>query len=317
MDKTKQTLAAGEIADDKMTGPQDRESGTGILAFSDRERTLDIEREIQILEKEIEFFKKIQNVSLKLTKPSDWILQRREGEDQPTPYPMERGLENIRIAWGIDVSGLAMTQEWAEDKDGRYYTYVATGRAYSKRLGSYIEDIGVCSQRDKFFGRISGGWKEIQDVDMANIRRKAVTNLYSRLIRRMTGLMNVTLEDLLAAGFDQKSLPMVEYKSGAGKAKAAMGPEGDELAKKINEIAFILGQGNAELAGDAIKQSSQFEGKKGLIFARTAQDIRTVPWLKTTYGRIKEMLLAVFPEEFKARYADEFKAIEEKAKGKK
>jgi hypothetical protein len=186
-----------------------------------------VEREIEQIEKGVELFNKIKIVALKLTKPSDWVDQGA------TMYLMDRGAENIAVAFGVDIGDVKLAMEWADDPKGRYYTFVASGRAYSRRLGRSVEDIGVCSQRDKFFGFKGGQLKEIEDVDMANIRRKAVTNLYNRLIKRVVGLSGVTVDDLKASGMDVAKIGKVEYQAGGQKGESAL----SESAKSSRELA--------------------------------------------------------------------------------
>jgi len=315
-EKRKATGGAIEPIEERNIWPQDLEGG--LISLPTRVGPVDIEREIKDLERDIEFFKQIQILSLKLTKPKDWVVQIREGDTEGIPFPMERGLENIRLAWAVDISGLQLRQEWAEDDLGRYYTYVATGRAYSKKLGSYIEDIGVCSQRDRFFGKIGDKYKEIEMVDAANIRRKAVTNLYSRLIRRMTGLMNVTIDDLVQAGFKPAELPQAVYKKGGEKAKVELSADAKAQAQAIKEIAWILGDGDAGLAAAAIKQSSKFKATDGNEkFAESIDQLTTEPWIRTTLGRIREMLKSVKPEEYARRYPEPAKQAAAKPEAKK
>jgi hypothetical protein len=278
-----------------------------LISIPERER--DIEKAIEAVEKQVAFFKKIRLISLKLTNPKDWIVHRREGDAEGSPFLMDRGAELIRLAWGIDVSGLQLSIEWAEDPLGKYFTYVATGKAYSKKLNAYLEDIGTCSQRDQFFGKVAGKWRQIEEVDMTDIRKKAVTNLYNRLIKRMAGLLNITLDDLHTAGFKIEDLPVAEFRRGGQKRDVApteRTEKAKDLEKEITEIAAILSDGDPELAAGAIKQSSSFVGTdKKERYARAAKDITSERWLNTTYGRIKDMLASVYPEEFKKRYPGE------------
>jgi len=180
MSKPKESLTNGEARAESVVAA---EQPMDLLAIP--QTGIKIEEEIERLEKNIELFNRIKIVSLKLTKASDWVDQGG------SPYLMDRGAENIAIAWGVDITDVTLgPPEWAEDEHGRYYTFIARGKAYSKKLGRYVEDIGVCSQRDRFFGMVGGKLKPIEDVDMANIRRKAVTNLYTRLIHQAGSRLN-------------------------------------------------------------------------------------------------------------------------------
>ena len=244
---------------------------------------LSIEQEIQKLEKNIELFNRIKIVSLKLTKESDWVFQREN-----SPYLMDRGAENVAIAWGIDISSVALRQEWAEDEKGRYYSYVATGKAYSKKLGRYVEDIGVCSQRDKFFGMVGGKLKEVEEIDMANIRRKAVTNLYNRLIKRCVGLMNVTTADLLVAGLDVKKIQGIEYKSGSQKSAADFTPKGKEAQKKLGDMLMQMANNDKKIAAGLLEKYSSWKDNDGKEHVAHSLNDLSEKWLMTTYGRAKK-----------------------------
>lgn len=277
-DEKKEIMTGGEVRDEAI-----EQAEVPLISIPARE--LSIEQQIDKLEKNIELFNKIKLVSLKLTKEKDWVLQRED-----SPYLMDRGAENIAIAWGIDISGVELKMEWAEDEKGRYYIYTATGKAYAKKLGRYVEDIGICSQRDKFFGMASGTLKEIEDVDMANIKRKAVTNLYNRLIKRVVGLGNVTTDDLVAAGLDVKKIARIDYKGGSQKVAKTFSPAYQEKLQKIRDIANRLALGNEEIAKKAIKDASYFKSKDGKdVFAESVAQLSSEKWIDMTLSRIEAM----------------------------
>ena len=269
----------GEMKDDAL------ETSETMPLISIPSKGLSIEREIEQVEKNIELFNRIKTVSLKLTKPSDWIDQGG------SPYLMDRGAENIAIAWGVDISDVRLTQEWAEDEKGRYYTYVVSGKAYSKKLGRYVEDIGVCSQRDRFFGMVKGGLKPIEEVDMANIRRKAVTNLYTRLIKRVIGLMNVTFDDLTAAGMNVASIQKIEYKNGQAKVDATLSKTDLDMRGKIWDICLQMTGGSEEDAKEKLGDLTEFKGRDGNQVRITDIGKITKPaWIKSIHTKAQKML---------------------------
>ena len=53
---------------------------------------------------------------------------------------------------------------------------------------------------------VGGQLKEIEEVDMANIKKKAVTNLYGRLIKRLLGIGSVDFDDLSEAGINRSDV---------------------------------------------------------------------------------------------------------------
>lgn len=270
--------------------------GMDLISVSEKTGKLpvQVEKEIEIIEKNIELFNKIKVVAIKLTKPSDWVIQ-----DKDSPYLMDRGAENIAIAFGVDISGIQLKQEWAEDDDGRYYSYVATGTAYCKKLNRYIEDIGVCSQRDKFFGKIGREWKPVEQVDMANIRRKAVTNLYNRLIKRVIGLMNLTLDDLKSAGLEVAKVTKIEYGKGTKKAEAKLTDKDLKRRDAIWDICMQMSAGDEAGAKMTLKEHSMFktrdDGKE--VFAETSTQLTTSKWISMTMTNIKKAFKKLYPDE--------------------
>jgi hypothetical protein len=300
-DKKTANATAEKVGESSMVVPS---AEVDLISFPDKE--VDIGKVVEKVEKAIAQFKAVKIISLKLTNPEDWVIQKRGESDRGTPFPMDRGLENIRLAFGIDVSGLNLRLENSTDEKGDYYTWVATGKAFSRKLGTYIEDIGVCSQRDKFFGMIGGKLKEVEDVDAANIRKKAVTNLYSRLIRRTVGLLNVTFDDLQTAGFDISRMQSVTYREGAKGGRVPLSEEAQKIAKAIDEIALLLAHGDPEGAKAQVKEASQFTASSGALkFGESSADITTEGWIRSTYGRIKQIMAQKDPETFKERYPGE------------
>lgn len=241
-----------------------------------------VEREIQEIEKGVELFNRIKIVALKLTKPTDWVDQGG------SMYLMDRGSENIAIAFGVDISGLEMKMEWVDDPKGRYYAFVASGKAYSRKLGRWVEDIGVCSQRDKFFGKIGDKFKEIEDVDMANIRRKAVTNLYNRLIKRVVGLSGVTVDDLKASGMDVSKIGRVEYKGGSQKVQAELTPEGKDLRAKLGNMLLMMANNDKAAAAKLLEKYSFWKGDDGKEHSMSTLDKMSEKWMASTYGKAKK-----------------------------
>jgi len=281
MSKPKESLTNGEARAESVVAA---EQPMDLLAIP--QTGIKIEEEIERLEKNIELFNRIKIVSLKLTKASDWVDQGG------SPYLMDRGAENIAIAWGVDITDVTLgPPEWAEDEHGRYYTFIARGKAYSKKLGRYVEDIGVCSQRDRFFGMVGGKLKPIEDVDMANIRRKAVTNLYTRLIRRVVGLTGVTFEDLKLAGIDVSKIQKIEYRGGSEKTRRAATPKDREKQQELWDMLLQYTGGEEENAREILKEKSAFTAKSGEpVEGVTDVKYLTGRWLQFTFKKVKEFV---------------------------
>jgi hypothetical protein len=274
MNETNGKVTGGEALDERTVTEE-------MSLISIPERGISIEKELAAIEKNVEFYNRVKVIALKMTKPSDWV----------DPYLMDRGTENVAVAFGVDISDLQLKQEWAEDEKGRYYAFIASGKAYSKKLGRYVEDIGVCSQRDKFFGMIGGKFKEVPDVDMANVRRKAVTNLYNRLIKRVIGLMGVTFDDLAQAGIKKEQLGKVEYRGGAQKAEAAANLPDDAKKKRdaIWSMLLEIAVGDEDEAKGLLMSISSFKDKDGK--EHKLEDISRLTsekWIASLYVKVKK-----------------------------
>jgi hypothetical protein len=262
-------------------GLEERVVAPELSLISVPERGISIEKDLAELEKNVEFFNRVKIIALKMTKAQDWV-------DMGNPYLMDRGAQNVAIAFGVDITQEAPRMEWAEDANGRYYMFIASGRAHAKRLNRFIEDIGICSQRDKFFGMSGGKLKEIQDVDMANIIRKASTNLYNRLVKRVIGLSGVTWEDLAAAGIRREQLQKVEYRSGQqGGGPTNKAPLSDEhlarrekIWKKLLEVAG----GNEAKAKTELDRLASFGDKKVTDISQVTSE----KWIDALYGKVKK-----------------------------
>jgi len=245
-----------------------------------------IQEEIEQLEKNIKLFNQIKILSLKLTKEEDWIDQGGN------PYLMDRGAENIAIAWGVDITDVQVKQEWYEDAKGRYFGFIATGRAYSKKLNRTVEDVGVCTQRDKFFARMGGKLIPVEEVDVANIRRKAVTNLHNRLIKRLVGLMSVTFDDLKKAGLNVSKIQKIEYRSGKKKTERTLSLQALELREKTWKMLMDLALGDEAQALTLLEEYSKVtttkNGKERTYYAKSPEDLKSEKWIQVTYGKVKE-----------------------------
>lgn len=179
---------------------------------------------IQRAELMVEGVKKIKLISAKVTNKNDWTIQNGN------PYLQNSGCMKIAQLWGVnflDRKFVPEAGELREDEKGTYYLFTVQGRAEFK--GRTIEDVGTCSTRDDFFGtmKVNGvkTYKPLGEVDLENIKKKAVTNLQGRLLKKILGL-SYTMDELRAAGVDLSGAANVTYAeggAGGGKISDAQG----------------------------------------------------------------------------------------------
>jgi len=232
-------------------------------------------------EKQVEKFKKITLISLKMTTYRDWI---NEGN---SPYLIESGASKIAKLWGVDFSINKVEREFLDDDLGKYYSYTASGRAYSKVLKCAVEDIGTCSQRDKFFAFANGKWKLPSETDETNIKKAAVTNLYNRLLKRLCGLNNLTYEQLDEAGINVSKIQKVEYSKGSKKSDATLSKNDIDTRKKLWNICINMSAGEEEEAKFLLKRFTTFPKDGKELFRDDIKKLTSSKWIQAAYGKAK------------------------------
>lgn len=185
------------------------------------------EADIKKAEAMVEGINKIKAISIKVTNYSDWSLQSGR------PYLENSGCMKIAQLWGVNFKDREFKPaggERIEDGKGVYIFFTCVGRAEFR--GRTVEDIGTCSTRDDFFGtrKVEGDkqYKPLEDVDLENIKKKAVTNLQGRLLKKILGL-NYTIEDLKAANIEIGKAASINYAGGGAGGGKISGPQGNRL----------------------------------------------------------------------------------------
>jgi hypothetical protein len=182
-------------------------------------RLVDWEGLFDHLRKGQEVYKKIRIVAVKFTREEDWV--NMDGK----PYLTESGCQAIAGPLGVSFSEPVMEKRWEEDGHGRYYVWTARAKVFSRMWNREMGVIGICSSRDNFFGRESGGFKPVEDVDERNVQFKALTNMWANGVKRILGLRNFTWEELKAAGLRIEKIAKVEHRikgRKTGKAEEAI-----------------------------------------------------------------------------------------------
>jgi hypothetical protein len=150
----------------------------------------------QQAEKRVEAVKKIKQIALSVTNPTDWTDQ------QGKPYLAASGSEKVAnlfsISWQID-------EPKCETEDDGHYTYSYMG-TFSLG-GRSIQVEGSRSSKDPFFkkydyiddgaGHITKGpEKPLSERDRRDVKMAAMTNLLGNGITRILGIRNLTWDDL-------------------------------------------------------------------------------------------------------------------------
>lgn len=271
-----------------------------VISVADSEEDLiRITKAVEIVERDIQIFKKVKTLSMSLTNESDWIVQ---GDGL---YLQDSGSQKIAQPWGIksrilkDTNGKPIIEkEIHSDKKGEYYVFVAYGAGFSAKLGKSVEDVGTGSQRDKFFGMKAGELREVEDIDINMIRKKAITNMHNRIVKRIIGLSSVTKEELKEAGLNIDKIHRVEYETGSQKAAAVLSDESKKKRNEIWKICLNLANGNEKDAAFVLSQVSYFKDKDGNDHKLNDIKRLTSPkWIDSILKRAKERYAEFAPPE--------------------
>ncbi len=186
------------------------------------------EEAIRRAELMVDGINKIKAISIKVTGPQDWSIQGGK------PYLEIMGCMKIAQLWGVNFKDRAFKPEGGEritDDKGVYILFTCHGRAEFK--GRTVEDVGTCSTRDDFFGTKKDGQgarvcKPLEDVDLENIKKKAVTNMQGRLLKKILGL-SYNLDDLKTAGINLEKVNKTDFASGGAGGGKISEPQGNRL----------------------------------------------------------------------------------------
>jgi hypothetical protein len=162
-------------------------------------------------EKQIIAVKKIKELAIRATNESDWCFLGDR------PYLDNKGAMKTANIFGVSFVNMSISPPLPqEDAEGKYITFNARGKAEFR--GIEVEDVGTGSTRDKIFYLDKGRKRALEEIDLNNVKKKAVTNLQNRLLKKILGL-GFTKEDLIKAGLDTSKIVGVKYdgkKAGGG-----------------------------------------------------------------------------------------------------
>jgi len=245
----------------------------------------DAEDLISIANRRVDVIGKLMATALKITTPRDWVSQ------DGSPYLVHSGAEKVARLFGIRLSGINTVREWSEDTKGKYYIYKTTGTASLPGKYDSIEALGTCSQRDKFFAKAKGEWKDTVDIDETNIMKASYSNFVVNAITHLLGFRNITWEMLAESGIKKEEIQSVNYQTGAQKMQKVVTPKEIETQGKLWDILLQLAGGVEEDARGLLVETSSFTAKDGNeVKGKTDVKYLTDKWLNMTYKKAKALL---------------------------
>ena len=238
------------------------------------EKKVDWDELLKYLQIQKEAFKKLRIIMLGYTRDNDF--KNIDG----SPYLEESGAQAIAGPMGVSIVNVSKEKEWRDDKKGRYYIWCYKGTAYSTKICRIFEAEGICTSRDMFFGKISGVYKELEEVDERRIMEKARTNLYRNAIIRVLGIRNIQWAELSEAGLDIRRIEKVEHsvhgrKTGASEKAIQDQEEREKKGEKAGGYSAVIVKKTADMTSHISTASSMEKLKE--IWEKDRKDRESLP----------------------------------------
>lgn len=205
------------------------------------------EEKIKQAEMQITGIKRIKNLSIQVTDEHDWAIF--EGK------PSTQNSGNMKIAqlWGVSFLNPKIEEIRRSDTKGEYIEFTVSG--YAEWNGRQVHDIGTFSTRDPLLGRVKGEYRPLCDVDLQDVKKAAISNWQSRILRKILGL-SFNLDDLKKAGLDVDKIRGTKFASGGQgggiiseaqqKRLYALAKKGNKTAEQMAEYLKTKGYDNSK-----------------------------------------------------------------------
>lgn len=210
----------------------------------------DVEMAVEIAEKQVDLINRIKAVSIKLTRESDWQFM---GDSL---YMKAEAAKKIGSFFGVSLLDVEKEKLNEKDSEGEYYIWVYTGRLEWR--GRSFTAVGVKSSRDKFFGQIGGGFKQMSKVEEPNVMKSAHTNMVAKGVKSILGLEGIDQEDLKKAGLTTEKIGKVDYKK-----DVKFSPEDKKKQVEIANMLIEIAHGDLDVASSKLSEITAFKGKDG------------------------------------------------------
>lgn len=197
------------------------------------------------------FQRAMRTIMVKATFESDWIIQ---GE---TACLKSAGAERIASALG-DFEWREVrpaSKEKIDDKHGIGYTWTYYYRVSWK--GRSVDAIGHYSTRDPFLGKVDGEFRDVADINEANIMRAARHIAIAEGIKQILGLRGLPVALMPQFGKSPKGMKTVE--------RDIAPKDQSKHREQIQSMLLALNENNRDAAVTALEEVTAFKGKKGLV----------------------------------------------------
>lgn len=241
---------------------------------------------IKMLETQVENYKKIIGITIRLTNANDWVDQNGK------PYLQSSGAEKIAVPFKVSLTNKQRIKHERTDEKGSYYFYEYKCVAKSELLGRSIEAEGFRSVRDPFFSKKGGQVIPISEITESDIMLAAYSNMTMNAITRLIGIRNLTWDILEDSGIKKGSVSSIKYDkeiSGADltdeeKTKLSA------MLDKIGDWLLMLNNGDKDQAAKQLEKLTVFKGRDGnMVKGKTSLRDLSPKQIPVIYGRVQEI----------------------------
>jgi len=254
-----------------------------------------VELQAKRIEKYMEVQGRIRRACVKMTNKHDWMDQGGK------PYLLWQGASKIAAAFGISYDTPRFTQKIESDEDGQFVGFeVETLVRYQ---GRSVPEIGTASSRDDLFG-VRWVWDEkkkekvkiylpLSEVDLNDIKKKALTNLLNRGLKSLLGISYSWEEVKEASGgtIIPENCASANYSKGTAGGKTNDPATADTRSKVWKQI-MELADGEQTVAEAKLreytvwsKDGKNFPGKSKIADVSDAMLKHLEPKVQTDYDK--------------------------------
>lgn len=249
-----------------------------------------VEESLRAGEKYLELMKRMRLLAIKLTNNLDWSNQGGK------PYLEKSGCDKIASAFGVKIYEATFEKENIKDDKGEYVLYTCSAHGAWNNVEE--SEIGTCSSRDDFFGKISGGYKPLSEVDLTDVKKKAFTNLANRLIKKLLGLSFTweEIKELSGGSVTAENVAKIEFSQGA-RGGNTDSPATKKLRDECRTWILKLCDGEEESAKKMLVEMTTFKGRDGNMVAGKANvALLSEKQIQILHGKLKEGIDKLEPE---------------------
>jgi len=147
---------------------------------------------IEIIDARVQVLNTARTHAIRMTHPEDWVLFKTKDE-RITGYLEDAGCERVRPIFGISIFDV-QTPEKIVSSDGKSFAIIIRGRGRSGLTLDELDAVeGIRESTEDFCKDLTGIKQELR------VRQAARASLDGRIVRELTGLGSVPIEELAQA----------------------------------------------------------------------------------------------------------------------